>query len=340
MGTEEDAEQESLGSVVAGLSGPPPFRFRPAMHWSPIVLSFPHVGLRWPPELEPQPEVEFGRNADYEVQTLYDRVQELGVATIEAAYSRLVVDLNRAEDDVCQELVPDHPNPRPRRRPGVLADGSELHGHRWDRPGRGVMWASAIGRGPEPVPILERPVSYAAFLQRIERYHRPYYEAVDLLLRRRHQRFGYAILIDAHSMPGSIGVDLVIGTLDGASCSGRLRQFALSSLSASGLRGGPLLSVRVDNPYRGGEIIRRFGLPEKGFHAFQLEIGRHLYMDEERNLLLDPQPYRGSASNRRPPTALAELRTRLQHLVRSIVERRAELDLGRSAETGFGSAAE
>jgi len=315
-------------------------------------MSFPHVGLAWPSALGPKPRVDFPRNADFEVHTLFRGVEAWGVATLRAVYSRLVVDLNRADDDVSDILVPDHPTPRPRRRPGVAGSDEKDHGHRWDRPGRGVVWASAIGGSGRAVQVLEHPLAYRDFADRIARYHQPYHRALEVLLERRHRRFGYAILVDGHSMPGSVGVDLVVGTLDGSSCSGRLRQFALTQLGARPTHNLALMSVRADDPYRGGEIIRRFGRPELGYHAFQLEVSRRLYMDEHRHALWpwpedpsEPLPVAralgdAATSRSRPrprPRALdveeqrhrelEELLARVRTLVHRLVEQAPQLEL-------------
>jgi N-formylglutamate deformylase len=40
------------------------------------------------------------------------------------------------------------------------------------------------------------------------------------------------------------------------------------------------LSVRHDDPYRGGATTAHWGRPHEGFHAVQVELNRALYMDE------------------------------------------------------------
>ena len=291
----DEAQLETLTAEEIGLSANAriPLRFTPGHTWSPLVISFPHVGLAWPHDLRPKPQVDFARNADYEVQTIYPDVAPLGVATVCAVYSRLVVDLNRAPDDVPRELVPDHPAPRPRRKPGEPTS-DPFHDPRepWDRPGRGVVWASAVSAGAgASIRILEPPLPYRAFAHRIERYHAPYYAALSILLERRRRRFGYAVLLDAHSMPSTVGLDLVLGTLDGESASEDLVTTALAALQADREQpNAPLLSVKRDHPYRGGELVRRFGRPTEGLHAFQLEISRRLYMDEQTYSLQALEP--------------------------------------------------
>src|SRR5687767_5140000 len=66
----DEAQLETLTADEIGLSANAriPLRFTPGHTWSPLVISFPHVGLAWPHDLRPKPQVDFARNADYEVQ--------------------------------------------------------------------------------------------------------------------------------------------------------------------------------------------------------------------------------------------------------------------------------
>jgi N-formylglutamate amidohydrolase len=254
-----------------------PWRLHAARTESPLVISIPHSGLAWPDELQPRPRVDFARNADYAVPSLYADAPLVGAVVLEARFSRLLVDLNRAGDDVSSMLVPDHPAPRPRRRPGVPAREGEVDDSDHHRPGRGVVWSAALGN----VPLLPGPLKFAEFRDRIDRFHEPYHRALEVLLRRRVQRFGYAVLLDAHSMPCSVGADLVLGTLGGTSCGPAIERLALDALGAlPTMPHLPHLRVRLNDPYHGGEVVRRCGRPELAWHALQLEVSRALYMDE------------------------------------------------------------
>ena len=308
-----EAVAESITAAEIGLPADArvPFRFVPARQWSPLVISFPHVGLAWPHDLRPKPQVVFPANADYEVHRLYAGCDRMGAAALCAVYSRLVVDLNRAPDDITSAIVPDHPAPRPRRRPG----GPPLASPGVAPLGRGVIWDRAVGN----IRVLPRPLRYAEFTERIHRYHAPYYRALGVLLERRRTRFGYAVLLDAHSMPGSVGVDLVLGTLDGQSCAAKLAELALSALAPS-TGNGAHLNVQRDTPYRGGELIRTFGRPDEGFHAIQLEISRARYMNERSHRLytIPSTPSAQDPGESRPghPRGLAEVTRRVKSLVR------------------------
>lgn len=338
-----DAHLERLTSDDVGLPTGTrvPLSFTPGAYWTPLVVSCPHVGLAWPAELRPKPQADFARNADFEVHTLYNGIEALGVATVRAHYSRLVVDLNRAEDDVSHQLVPDHPAPRPRVLPGIA--GSETP-RAWDRPGRGVVWASAVTAGVGTTRILTPPLAYSAFADRIAYYHRPYYQALEVLLRRRRERFGYAVLLDAHSMPSSVGVDIVVGTLDYLSCGERVADLAYQALGRREY--GETLSVRRDDPYRGGEIVRYFGRPCEHFYAIQLEVSRRLYMDERSSRVFawpagvprlsspEVDPVGTSLPpNRRRARELCELISRVRTLVESLAQSRSDLAQPRDRST-------
>jgi N-formylglutamate deformylase len=262
-----------------------PFEFRPSASPSPLIISFPHVGLDWPASLGPRPQVNFPRNADYAVDRLYVRAEAHGAATLRARYSRLVIDLNRAEDDVDLELVPDHPAPRPRA--SLSAPSAEGDGRKPIR-NRGVVWASAVGN----IPLLTT-LTHAQLRRRLDQFYWPYHRALELLIERRRRRFGYAIVLDAHSMPGTVAGDLVLGTCSGQSCGSELIDVVTRILSGqSAATRQPFgsrwpLELAIDDPYRGGQIVGSFGRPDAHVHALQLEVNRSLYMDEAR---LDPLP--------------------------------------------------
>ncbi len=291
-----DAIDEILTDAELNLDPgvPAPLIFTPAEHWSPLVISFPHVGLEWPEdEPRPRPPVDFARNADLAVDSLYPDAAMLGAATVRARYSRLLIDLNRADDDVSAALVPDHPAPRPRQPPWATATGRSAPVHN-----RGLVWRTAVGN----VPIFHGPLLYAELRARLRRYYDPYHRAVEVLLARRRARFGYAVLLEAHSMPSSVAGDLVLGTFEGGACSPELEARALAALGSVGPP-GIHLAVRLNDPYRGGELVRKFGRPELGIHALQLEVNRALYMDEA-SLQLRPEVSRTPRPRLAPPDPL------------------------------------
>src|SRR5690606_34714245 len=113
--------------------------------------------------------------------------------------------------------------------------------------------------------------------------------------------FGFAILLDCHSMPSTsfgrddpVGADIVIGDRFGASCAPMLADALEAELRHCGF------SVVRNRPYAGGFITEHYGRPERDRHAIQIEIYRALYMDEKTL-----SPHAGLAS---PGAALKEAR--------------------------------
>src|SRR5690606_2641059 len=116
---------------------------------------------------------------------------------------------------------------------------------------------------------------------RIEAVYKPFHEALKHLVTRTHVAFGYAVLIDCHSMPAGIRVgesgfrpDFIVGDRFGVSASAALTDTAIALLSGMGY------TVAHNKPYAGGFITEHYGRPGRGLHALQIEINRGLYMDE------------------------------------------------------------
>ncbi|PRP97128.1 N-formylglutamate amidohydrolase [Enhygromyxa salina] len=210
---------------------------------------------------------------------------------------------------------------------------------------RGVVWRYAVGN----IPLLTT-LTHAQFSARIEQFHRPYYRALELLIERRRRQFGYAVVLDAHSMPGTVPGDLVLGTCSGSACDTSLVASAMAALSGRSRKVHAQfgsrwpLSVAIDDPYQGGNIAGTFGRPNDRVHALQLEVSRSLYMDEYR---LDPRPVpdprelapiRGARSGRyavhapgRKGQSAGRERRRLLALVVAIDALTMELSLQRDA---------
>jgi N-formylglutamate amidohydrolase len=78
-------------------------------------------------------------------------------------------------------------------------------------------------------------------------------------------------------MPGGTEVrraDVVPGTRGRSTADGRVIDLIDSHFREAGL------SVKHDDPYRGGWTTASYGVPRRGQHAVQLELNRALYVDE------------------------------------------------------------
>ena len=258
----------------------------PEGHARPVVVEVPHAGTALPEELRGELDVPpdaLLRDADLYVDELFAGAPAAGAILIAARYSRYVADLNRAAEDLDPALLSD--------------DVCERRG-----PSRGVIWRSTTdGRV-----VFPRPPTAESLRRRVERYYRPYHEEISRCLSAARERFGHVILVAAHSMPSTSGrgwdrrADVVPGTLGRSSASAQVIELVDRHFREAGL------SVRHDDPYRGGFATAHYGRPSLGQHAVQIELNRALYMDER--------------SCRKKPGDFERLRALLEGLVHKLGE--------------------
>ena len=67
----------------------------------------------------------------------------------------------------------------------------------------------------------------------------------------------------------------MLGDRDGTTCEGDLVRHVRDTLRELGYQ------VAINDPYKGAELLRRYGRPADGRHSLQIEINRRLYMDEQ-----------------------------------------------------------
>jgi N-formylglutamate amidohydrolase len=148
-----------------------------------------------------------------------------------------------------------------------------------------IRVAGGLGTVPrvvaENMEIYRHRLPVEEALERVETVYKPYHACLRRLIVRTHVAFGFAVLIDCHSMPGNIRVsgtamrpDFIIGDRYGTSASGELSRLAMRLLEDMGF------SVVRNKPYAGGFITEHYGRPAKGLHALQIEVNRGLYVDE------------------------------------------------------------
>jgi N-formylglutamate amidohydrolase len=248
------------------------FSVREPREETPVVVEVPHAGLLLDaPALRTlsAPAYSIAKDADLYVDELYQDAPALGAALLVAHASRYFCDLNRAEDNV---------------------DGDTVIGRRSHGVPHGVVWRMTTDKAP----ALTEPLGPEEFERRLEEVYRPYHRTLSGLVSRRVERFGYAVLLCAHSMP-SVGraghrdpseprADIVPGSRNGTTADPRVVS-APESLARE-----RSWSVAHDQPYRGGFSTGYYGKPGKDVHAIQVEISRRLYMDE-RTLRKNPNDF-------------------------------------------------
>jgi N-formylglutamate amidohydrolase len=250
-------------------SGPPPFEVvAPVAQTLPLVFNSPHSGRCYPAtflassRLDPQ---AIRRSEDTFVDELFAPAIARGAPLLKANFPRAWLDVNREPYELDPKMfdgtLPSYANVRSIRVAGGLGTIARI-----------VSESEEIYSGPLPV---------EEGLARIDGVYKPYHRALRDLVIATHAAFGFAVLIDCHSMPSSIRgsggrvrPDIVLGDRYGTSCAGELTDVVAHGLTRLGY------SVSRNKPYAGGFITEHYGQPTRGLHAMQIEINRCLYMDE------------------------------------------------------------
>ena len=247
---------------------------------SPLVLDSPHSGTRYPPDFAHACDPLVLRRAeDTHVEKLYDFAPALGAAWVEAYFPRSYLDANRnlTELDVNMLAGP---------WPGEVASDPKVLTK--VRLGKGLIWRMT----DEGVPLYDRQLSVAEVQARIANCWQPYHAAVAQAIEQAHAAHGFSIHLNCHSMPavaashatdfpGLAHADFVVGNRDHSTSSPALAQLVCEHLAGLGY------DVSLNHPYKGVELVRRYGEPARHRHSLQIEINRKLYMDERSLALHD-----------------------------------------------------
>ncbi|WP_149791075.1 N-formylglutamate amidohydrolase [Mesorhizobium sp. NFR06] len=258
-----------LKTATEDFSVVPPFEIRSgAEQRVPFLFNSPHSGRHYPERFLAMARLDrnaIRRSEDCYVEELFGGAVPLGAPLLAANFPRAYLDVNREpwelDPRMFAEPVPSFCNIRSARVAGGLGTVPKLVGEGLD------IYAGRL-------PLAEA-------VARIEAVYKPYHETLKRLLTRTHARFGYAVLIDCHSMPASIRVgdngvrpDFIIGDRFGISASPALTEMAIGLLVGMGY------TVAHNKPYAGGFITEHYGRPARQLHALQVEVNRGLYMDE------------------------------------------------------------
>jgi N-formylglutamate amidohydrolase len=230
----------------------------------PAILSVPHSGRVYPDFFRHHASTgtDMAGLEDPFLDLLLPDIATLGIPVVIARYGRAYVDANRAPTEWDQGMFADS---LPKR---FASDTGRV------RAGLGTFPRFV----PPRQPVNRRRLKTEHGIQRWLTGYRPYHRTLKHLMHTCRTRFGYAMLVDLHSMPQLPGErlpDLVIGDGFGRACSTSVPQSATRAAQAIGL------SVARNYPYAGGFITQNYGAPSRGFHALQLEFSRPLYMNEQ-----------------------------------------------------------
>src|SRR5690606_11979361 len=256
------------GSVRSDYWDQPAFEtIRPRRLVAPLVFNSAHSGRVYPERFLAMTRLDhlsIRQSEDAWVDELFARAPHLGAPMLRAHFPRAYLDVNREpwelDPTMFVEPLSDRFNTT---SPRVAA-------------GLGTL-ARVVA---ENKPIYRDRLTIEDARMRIEGIYHPYHAALQKLLSEAITDFGLAVLIDCHSMPriGKHGEracpDIVLGDRYGTTCAPALVDLVETIFAAAGLR------VARNRPYAGGFCTRTYGRPQHGVHALQIEISRHLYMNE------------------------------------------------------------
>ena len=253
------------------MNAPIPFtRFGPAEPRTPLVLDSPHSGFDFPDDFgSVLSEFDLREGEDCFVDQLWLPATERGACLIAARAPRTYLDANRHAGDIDLDLIDGG------AWPGELKSSGKA------RIGKSLIWRTLDdGR-----PIYERKLAASEVQSRIDRFHTPYHRALAERIEATHARFGASWHIDCHSMnavggaqaeggPGRPRAEIVLGDRDGTTCDPAFTAFVRDFLAGLGYE------VKINDPYKGVELVRAYANPAAGRHSLQLEVNKRLYMDE------------------------------------------------------------
>jgi len=240
---------------------------RPRRMMAPLVFNSAHSGRDYPERFLRMTRLDhlsIRQSEDAFVDELFARAPHLGAPLIRAHFPRAYLDVNREPWELDPAMFVEPLSERfNTTSPRVAA-------------GLGTL-ARVVA---ENKPIYRERLTLDDARMRIEGIYQPYHATMQRLLTEAYGAFGVAVLIDCHSMPrlsrsgDRLGPDIVLGDRYGTTCAPILADIAEMVFAGSGLR------VARNRPYAGGFCTRTYGRPQHGVHALQIEISRHLYMNE------------------------------------------------------------
>jgi len=240
---------------------------RPRRVMAPLVFNSAHSGRDYPERFLAMTRLDhlsIRQSEDAFVDELFQRAPHLGAPLIRAHFPRAYLDVNREPWELDPTMFVEPLSERfNTTSPRVAA-------------GLGTL-ARVVA---ENKPIYKERLTLDDARMRIEGIYQPYHATMQRLLTEAYGAFGVAVLIDCHSMPrlsrsgDRLGPDVVLGDRYGTTCAPILADLAEMVFAGAGLR------VARNRPYAGGFCTRTYGRPQHGVHALQIELSRHLYMNE------------------------------------------------------------
>jgi len=221
---------------------------------TPLLLAQPHGGTGIPGDIYARLN-DNGRaiaDTDWHISRLYADLID-NVTIVSTSIHRYVIDANRGPED--ESLYPGQNTTG--LCPTTTFDGVDIYRE---------------GEQPSTDEIADRQ----------RQFHQPYHDALNKQLERLHQKHGYALLYDCHSIRSEVPYlfdgklpDFNIGTNNSTTCDSKI-EAAVVECCASDSN----FTHAVNGRFKGGWTTRHYGKPETGYHAIQMELAQCNYMQE------------------------------------------------------------
>jgi N-formylglutamate amidohydrolase len=241
---------------------------RPRRAMAPLVFNSGHSGREYPKrflDMTRLDHMSIRQSEDAFVDELFGRAPHLGCPLLRAHFPRAYLDVNREPWELDPQMF-DEP---------LL---SERFNTTSPRVAAGLGTLARVVA--ENKPIYRERLTLDDACTRIEGIYQPYHATLQRLLSDTASQFGVALLVDCHSMPrlsragDRTAPDIVLGDRYGTTCAPAIIDLVEIVFASAGLK------VARNRPYAGGYAVRTYGRPQYGVHALQIEISRHLYMNE------------------------------------------------------------
>jgi formiminoglutamase len=220
---------------------------------SPVILGFPHTGTEVPPDIWANLNEEGRklRDTDWHIHRLYGDLLP-DVTTVRATFHRYCIDANRDPS------------------------GASLY------PGQNTTGLVPLTDFDDQ-PLWSKEPDQAEIDRRKALFHAPYHAALAAEIERVKSIHGVAVLYDCHSIRSKCpflfdGVlpDFNIGTDNGKTCAPEFQEAVFEICQAA----AGYTSI-LNGRFRGGWTTRRYGRPQDGVHAVQMELAQSTHLATE-----------------------------------------------------------
>lgn len=234
-----------------------------------VLFDSPHSWGEYPVDFKPSCRREdLLTSLDAFVDELFGAAPQFGMPLLVAKFPRFYLDVNREIDDIDPEML-------------TAPFMSPVNPSAKSKVGMGLIRRFALPN----IAVYDHLLTPEQVQHRIDNYYTPYYAALGKLIDTAYQQHGRVLHIDCHSMKsrgnamnddnGALRPDIVVSDRDHKTSCPQVTEYIGELFRAEGL------SVGINDPYKGAELISRFAdVPAKKY-GVQIELNRGIYMNEQ-----------------------------------------------------------